>query len=230
MVDHDHPLAQRHHVGHVVAGEQHGGALALVVLGEEAADAALHGDVQPQGGLVQEQHSRAVHQRPGDLHLHALAQRQVADRLLDQVLQLQQLDELIPRALVGLRVQVIYRLEQLVGIDGRDIPHQLVALPGHQGDLAQIVVLPLVGQVAEHPGFAAGWVEQTGEHLERGGLAGAVGPQEPYHLSRLHLEADRSDRPHVFLLAADEALERGHQPGRALGNSIRLGEVLDLDG
>src|SRR3970040_1381337 len=34
VVDHDHPLAQPHNGGHVVAGEQHRGALALVVLGE----------------------------------------------------------------------------------------------------------------------------------------------------------------------------------------------------
>ena len=59
VVDHDHALAQRLHVGHVVAGQQHGRAAAGVVLGQERPDPLLHGHVEPDGRLVQEQHLRA---------------------------------------------------------------------------------------------------------------------------------------------------------------------------
>jgi len=60
VMDHDHALAQRLDVGHVVAGQQHGGVVPPVVLGDEGADAPLHGHVQPDGRLVEEEHARAV--------------------------------------------------------------------------------------------------------------------------------------------------------------------------
>ena len=97
VVDDDHPPAQRLDVGHVVAGEQHGRAVALVVLGDERADALLHRHVEADRRLVEEQHLRPVQQRAGDLHLHPLAERQVADRLVDQVADVEQLDEVVAR-------------------------------------------------------------------------------------------------------------------------------------
>ena len=68
-------LAEGLHIGHVMAGEQDGGAVALVVFGDEGADAALHGHIQADGGFIQEDHLRTVQQRRRDLALHALAER-----------------------------------------------------------------------------------------------------------------------------------------------------------
>jgi len=51
-MDHDHALAERLYVGHVVAGQHNRGAAAAVVLGEKGSDAALHGHVQADRGLV----------------------------------------------------------------------------------------------------------------------------------------------------------------------------------
>ena len=73
MDDHD-PLAQGFDVRHVVAGQQDGGAKAAVVLGDELANAALHGHIQADGRFVEEDDLRAMQQRGGDLAFHALTQ------------------------------------------------------------------------------------------------------------------------------------------------------------
>ncbi len=133
VVDDDDALAQRGHIGHVVAGEQDGGAGAAVVFAQEFADAHLGGDIQPDGGFIEEQHLGAVQQPGGQLALHALAQRQVAHRFLEQRPQLQQLIQFLERGLVfGLR-QAVDGLVEQERIGGGDIPAQAVALAHHQG-------------------------------------------------------------------------------------------------
>ena len=81
VVDDDHPLAEGLDVGHVVARQQDRRAEAAVVLGDERPDPLLHRDVEAERRLVEEQDLRAVEQRADELHLHPLAERQVADRL-----------------------------------------------------------------------------------------------------------------------------------------------------
>ena len=98
VVDDDHPLAQRLDVGHVVARQQHRRARPLVVLGEERADPLLGGDVEPDRRLVEEQHRRPMQQGAADLGLHPLPERQVADRLGDQVAEVEELDQLVAHA------------------------------------------------------------------------------------------------------------------------------------
>ena len=61
------------------------------------ADALLHRHVEADRRLVEEQHLRAVQQRPGDLDLHPLAEREVAHRLGDEVADVEQLDQLVAR-------------------------------------------------------------------------------------------------------------------------------------
>ena len=58
-------------------------------------DVAARLRVEADRRFVQEQHLRPVQQRAGDLHLHALAERQVADRLAHQVAEVEELDELV---------------------------------------------------------------------------------------------------------------------------------------
>src|SRR5207249_11217487 len=64
------------------------------ILRQEAADRLLGGDVEAQRGLIEEQERRAMQQRVGELALHALAQRQLAHRLLQYVAELEQVDQL----------------------------------------------------------------------------------------------------------------------------------------
>ena len=73
-VDDHHPPAQSLDVGHVVAGEEHGGAVAPVVFGQEGANPALHGDVEADGRLVEKEDLGFVQEGGGDFAFHALAQ------------------------------------------------------------------------------------------------------------------------------------------------------------
>ena len=97
VVDDDDALAQRLDVSHVVAREQHGRAVASVVLGDERADALLHRHVEADRRLVEEQHLRQVEERADDLDLHPLAEREVPHGLVHEIGDVEQLDQLVPR-------------------------------------------------------------------------------------------------------------------------------------
>ena len=83
-VDHDDPRAQRDDVVHVVRGQEHGRVVALVVAADEVADRDLHRDVEADRRLVEEQRGRAVEQGGRELALHALAERELARRLVER--------------------------------------------------------------------------------------------------------------------------------------------------
>jgi hypothetical protein len=72
-------------------------------------------------------------------------------------------------------------------------------------------------------------MEQAGEHLEHGRLAGAVRPNETDHLALVQRKADRAHGFHRAVSAPCQALERGRQPGLRLGNLVGLGQLLDQD-
>ena len=65
--------------------------------------------------------------------------------------------------------------------------------------------------------LAGGGIEQAGEHLERGGLARAVGPQETDHLARLDGERDLVHGFDGAVGAVEQAPDGGLQPGLAVG-------------
>ena len=87
--DHD-ALAERRHVFHVVAGQQDRDLPLLLVVLEELLDVVLSHHVQTDRRLVQKQHLRRMQQGGDQLHLHPLAQRQLAHRLLQQSPHVQQ--------------------------------------------------------------------------------------------------------------------------------------------
>ena len=74
-----------------MAGEQHGGAKALVVIRQEGAHPGLGIDIKAEGGFVQKQHLGAVQQGRQQFGLHALAQRQLAQGPLEFCSQIEHL-------------------------------------------------------------------------------------------------------------------------------------------
>jgi hypothetical protein len=56
---------------------------------DEAPNARLHRDVKADRGLVEERDPRRLDETGREFHLHSLAEAQVADGLVDQVLELQ---------------------------------------------------------------------------------------------------------------------------------------------
>ena len=117
--------------------------MAAVVLRDEGADAPLHGHVQPDGRLVQEDDGRAVEQGRGDLALHPLAEREVAHGLSQERPELEQGDQLVQGAPVVGRRDAVDGAVELEGVRRRDVPDELVALAHDQRDLPQERLLPL---------------------------------------------------------------------------------------
>src|SRR5262249_60193787 len=75
---------------HIVTGGQDRRARSAVVLPDEAGNACLHSDVEADRWLVEEQHPRLMNQGRGELDLHPLAETQVADRLVEEWLEIEQ--------------------------------------------------------------------------------------------------------------------------------------------
>ena len=82
-----------------MAGEQHGGAGAAVVVGEEVPHPRLGIYIQTQGGLIEKQNRRLVQQGRQQFGLHPLAQGKLAHRAPQLLAQLQHLGELANAAL-----------------------------------------------------------------------------------------------------------------------------------
>ena len=52
MMDQYHPLAKSFNIRHVMAGEQNGSLVTLIVFEDKGAQAVLDGYIQTQGGLI----------------------------------------------------------------------------------------------------------------------------------------------------------------------------------
>jgi hypothetical protein len=228
-VDDDDALAQRFHVGHVVAGQEHRRAVAPVVLGDERTDPLLHRHVEADRRLVEEEHLRLVQQGGDDPDLHPLAEREIAHRLADEIPDLEQVDQLVAhREIVG-AVEPVDRAVQLEGVECRNVPLQLVPVPHHHRHPPEVLALATRGHMAEHARLTARRIEQAREHLQRRRLACAVWAKEPDHLTGGDLERDGVDGADVPRLAADEALNRRTQAGLALGHLEDLRKLGDVD-
>ena len=141
----------------------------------------------------------------------------------------EQIDQLVVRAVETRRVDAVNLLVQAERLGGGQVPPELVLLPHHQGEAAAIGVLALPGDVAHHAGRAAGGIDHAGEQLERGGLAGAVGPEKGDELALLDRQVDAAHRLHLAVLAMEQARERGPEAFLLLVNAIRLLQVCDFD-
>src|SRR5581483_12100298 len=162
-------------------GRNKDGGAAPAQLAQDVFHQAGAAGVQANGRLVQEDHPGRVDERAGQRDLLTHAPR-VA--LLLQLKQAQQVFDALAAVGVGDGVEVGHELEVFA-------PGQLFVKEGVIGDVAEdafrLERLPL-DVVAADSGGAGGRVEQTAEHLDGGGLAGAVGAEEAEKLALAHLQ------------------------------------------
>src|SRR5262249_49081484 len=104
---------------------------------------------------------------------------------------------------------------QLETVGRGQVPPELVLLPHNEGKPPAKGVGPFPGDEVEHAGRAAGRVDEAGEDLERGGLAGPVGAEERNHLARLDGETDAIDGADFLVLAPEQTAD-GAQKARVL--------------
>ena len=93
----------------------------------------------------------------------------------------------------------------------------------------QKVVLALPGGKTQDAGLATGGMQQTGEHLERGGFAGAVRAEKTDDLAGLDGEADLLDGVDIGILAAEKTAHRRAEAAFAFGHLVGLAELFDID-
>src|SRR5262245_60903981 len=109
------------------------------------------------------------------LHLHPLAQRKLADGLLEEARGLEELGQLREGPLELSRLDAIDLLVQAKRLHRRQVPPELVFLPHDEGEAAAIGDLALPGDVAKNVGCAASGIDDAREEFERGGFTSAVG-------------------------------------------------------
>ena len=142
-------------------------------------------------------------ERGGELDFHALAKAEVAHRLVQQRLELQQVHQLFERAFVALLREAEDFLE-----------HAVFAFPGDG---------------AEHSGGAARGVQQPAQHFEGSGLAGPVGAEEPDDLASAKLERHVVDGLDLGEAPTKDRAQRGCHALFTLVDAEGLAQVVDGD-
>jgi len=200
-----------------------------LVMAEEALHGVLGHHVQPDRRFVQEQDLGRVEQGGDQFHFHALAQRQLADRLAEQVAHAEHGGKLIAGPLEAGGLDAVDLLVQAERLGGRQVPPELVLLAHHQGEPPPVGVFALPGEVAEDAGRPRRRGNHAGKELERGGLACPVRAEEGDELTLIHAKVDGPDRLDRAVLAAKQPDQRGPKPLFLLVHHVGLRESLDFD-
>ncbi len=127
------------------------------------------------------------------------------------------------------RVDAVNLLVQAERLLRGQVPPELVLLPHHQGEAAAIGVFAPPGHIAHHPGRAARGIDHAREQFERGGFAGAVGPEKGDELAGLDRQVDAAHGLHLAIRAMEQPPHRGQQPLLLLIDAVGLGQAFDFD-
>ena len=222
VVEHGDVLADVHHQAHVVLDEQDRHAEALAQRLDQPAHRLLLGRVHACHRLVEQQQARLGRQRARDLEPALIAVGQALGLLVDAVADAEDLEQLaralVDRSLLG---QVQRRPQQAThqarpGPDPGRHPHvvehaqlaeqpDVLEGPRQPGPRDRVRLQPVDALAVQRHRAGVGPVH-AGQQVERRGLAGAVGPDQPVQPARRHLQRQLGHRL--------EAAERQRQPAR----------------
>ena len=168
--------------------------------------------VEARGRLVEEQDLRLVDQRAGDRQpaLHAAGQR--LDEAVGTVGEVRELEQLVgPLADHGARepevAPVDERLSRTVSSPSSE------SCCGTTPSRARIAGAVLAAGPCRAPAACRRTRRHAADHPHGGGLAGAVGAEEPERLAAAHLDVDAVDRDEVAeLLAQPDRLDQQVRP------------------
>jgi hypothetical protein len=119
--------------------------------------------------------------------------------------------------------------QEIERLDGGEVPPELVFLAQHEGEEPAVGVFALGRVEAGDPGGAAGRIDEAREHLERGGLARTVGPEEANELALGDVEGDVLGRGGLLELALEQPLHAAPKAGLLLVGAEDASEVTDFD-
>src|ERR1035437_729169 len=162
--------------------------------------------VQADGGLVAVETLGVVEQGHAQVGPHPLAERDLPGRDVQEVLEPKQFGELAQVLLVALGRDLVHVAGEIERLDDRDVPPQLGPLAEDDAHLLGVLPAALVGNEAVHDQAALSGHEDAGQHLDRGGLAGAVGPEVGHRLAGLDAQVDVVHSHLVAVLAREDML------------------------
>ncbi len=208
-----------------MGGEQNGHAARPIELLEELAHAVLGDHVQTDGRLVQVQHLRIVQQGCRQIATHALAERELPHRCIQELVQPEQLakePEIGPVASLRNAVDVA---EQIERIPQRQVPPQLGALAEHDADPLRYSRATAMRGEAEYLRPTGARDQDAGQHLDGRRLAGAIRSKTGDHLAGLNGERHAGDGVDLAQVRPDQRPDRPQHAGRAARHAERPGEV-----
>jgi hypothetical protein len=225
VVDDDDPAAQALDVGEVVRRQDDRGVAARSQLSEELPHRLLAQDVEADRRFVEEEHLGTVQQRGGQLSAHPLAQRELADGRVHEGIHIEQSGASPQRGRVFGRWHPVDVPQQAERVAQRKVPLQARSLAEDDPDpRGQPAALGHRLEAAD-PQPPAGRREDTGQHLQRRGLARAVGAQIAQQLAALDRQIHAVDCPHVAGDAAEPAGLRAY--GELFGQTLDLDDIHD---
>ena len=185
----DHDVVGEH-VGflEVLRGEQDGGAATHERL-DHAPELVAALGVESGGGLVEEEHGRAVHERGGEVEATAHAAGVRARHAVGGVAERELLEQLVGAGGDLRRRQVRQLAHQREVLATGEVLVDRGVLAG-EADAPSHPLRVLAHVDAEHAGGSPVGLEQGGEHPHGRGLARAVGPEQAEDLAFGHLERD----------------------------------------
>ena len=186
-----------------------------------AADGRLADHVEADRRLVEHEQLGVVHQRRRQVAAHPLPEAELAHRSVEERPEVQQLGQLGEPGPVRRTLDAVKMADQGQAVAQRQVPPQRGALAEHHADApGQRRALPRRVQ-PRHPYAPGGRREDAGQHLDRGGLPGAVRAEVADELARRDGEGDPVDR-------VDEGTAPAQPPGAA-SYGEGLGDLVDLD-
>ena len=181
---HQHDLVGDAHGLLLIVGDENGRDLGFLL---DSANLAAHFHAKPgvqvAQRLVQEQHIRLFHQRPGDGHPLLLSAGELTGLPVQHGLDLHQLGNLLRRSIPRRTAEFLAcsRVLHVGQGEGNVLPDRHVRVQGvvleHQAHV------PLFGHQGGHipvpePDLTIGDAFQTRQHIQRGGLAASAGAEE----------------------------------------------------
>ena len=217
VVDDRDPVGELVGLVEVLGGEQH-----RAPVGHETPDGVPHlaagARVEAGGRLVEEDQRWPGDQAGGQVEPAAHAAGERRDRLGRGLGEVELLEQRRGGRARRPAVDVLETGEEQEVLGRGQVLVDGGVLPGHAEQLADDVGLPAY-VVTEDLGAAAVDGEQRGEHLEHGGLAGAVGTEDAEDLAAPYLEVDVVDGA-VVTEVLDQALSQDRRCGVVHGSTV----------
>ena len=164
---------------------------------QELAQPALADHVEPDGRLVEEEDLRVVQQRRDDVAAHPLAEAELPDRGVEQVVEVEQVEE--PPEVLAVPGRARCGRSSAAGRRSRAAAGPTTGWCAGRRRHRSCRASSIRSRCGLQPGdpeVARGRHQDAGEHLDRRRLPGAVRPDVADHLAGLDRERQVLDRAH----------------------------------